>query len=239
MSWTVVIGDEFEPEFDALDEEVQAEILALSRLLQQFGPELGRPRVDTLKGSRYANMKELRFSTAGGVWRVAFAFDAKRKAVLLVTGDKSGASQKRFYRDLIRKADNRFDAHLARLEKKEQAMPVKVNDKIGRLTSVQRKKVEARAAELIAEELTLRELRKARKLTQVTMAKALGITQDSVSRLEKRSDLLLSTLRKTVEAMGGNLSLVAEFPDRKPVVLSGIADNTTPPTVSRRRHVHG
>ena len=102
-------------------------------------------------------------------------------------------------------------------------MPTNVKDKIGKLGPAQRKKVEARAAELVAEEMTLRELRHARKLTQVRMAKKLGITQDSVSRLEKRSDLLLSTLRKTVEAMGGNLSLVAEFPDRRPVVLSGIA----------------
>ena len=104
-------------------------------------------------------------------------------------------------------------------------MPVNVDDKIRELSAAQRKKVEVRAAELIAEEMTLRELRKARKLTQVRMAKQLGITQDSVSRLEKRSDLLLSTLRKTVEAMGGSLSLVAEFPDRAPVVLSGIADD--------------
>ena len=104
-------------------------------------------------------------------------------------------------------------------------MPVNVDDKITELSAAQRKKVEVRAAELIAEEMTLRELRKARKLTQVRIAKQLGITQDSVSRLEKRSDLLLSTLRKTVEAMGGSLSLVAEFPDRAPVVLSGIADD--------------
>ncbi len=104
-------------------------------------------------------------------------------------------------------------------------MPTNVNDIIGKSSPTQRKKVEARAAELIAEEMTLRELRQARKLTQVRLAKKLGITQDSVSRLEKRSDLLLSTLRKTVEAMGGRLSLVAEFPDRAPVVLSGIADD--------------
>ena len=104
-------------------------------------------------------------------------------------------------------------------------MPTNVNDIIGKLSPTQRKKVEARAAELIAEEMTLRELRQARKLTQVRIATKLGITQDSVSRLEKRSDLLLSTLRKTVEAMGGRLSLVAEFPDRAPVVLSGIADD--------------
>jgi DNA-binding XRE family transcriptional regulator len=103
-------------------------------------------------------------------------------------------------------------------------MPTNVDDIVKSLSPAQRKKVEARAAQLIAEEMTLRELRHARKLTQVRMAKALGITQDSVSRLEKRSDLLLSTHRKTVEAMGGCLSLVAEFPDRAPVVLSGFAE---------------
>jgi len=93
-----------------------------------------------------------------------------------------------------------------------------------RIGSARRKKIEARAAGLIAEEMTLQELRQARKLTQVRMAKVLGITQDGVSRLEKRSDLLLSTLRKSVETMAGSLSLVAEFPDRDPVVLSGIAE---------------
>jgi transcriptional regulator with XRE-family HTH domain len=115
-------------------------------------------------------------------------------------------------------------------------MPITLKDKMKELSPAQRKKVEARAAELIAEEMTLRELRHARKLTQVKMARKLGVTQDSVSRLEKRSDLLLSTLRKTVEAMGGNLSLVAEFPDRAPVVLSGIAeDDPRPKSTSRRR----
>ena len=120
MAWIVEIVDEFEPEFDALHEEVRTEILALTRLLQQFGPRLGRPRVDTLKDSRHANMKELRFSAADGEWRVAFAFDPKRKAILLVAGDKSGGSQKRFYRELIRRADDRFDAHLARMKKERK-----------------------------------------------------------------------------------------------------------------------
>ena len=87
-----------------------------------------------------------------------------------------------------------------------------------------RRRVEDRAAELIAGEMTLRELRRARRLTQVTLARELGITQDGVSRLERRSNLLLSTLRKTVEAMGGSLSLIARFPDRPPVELSGIAE---------------
>lgn len=116
-------------------------------------------------------------------------------------------------------------------------MPITLRDKIKGLSPTQRKKVEARAAELIAEEMTLRELRHARKLTQVKMAKALGVTQDSVSRLEKRTDLLLSTLRKTVEAMGGNLSLIAEFPDRAPVVLSGIAEHDPKRKSASRRRV--
>ena len=96
------------------------------------------------------------------------------------------------------------------------------------LSPERRKKIEVRAAQLIAEELTFQELRHARKLTQVRMAKELGISQDGVSRLEKRNDLLLSTLRKTVEAMGGRLSLIAEVPDRGPVVLSGISGDEQP-----------
>lgn len=117
IDWDVEIGDEFEPEFDVLHEDVRIEILALARLLRQFGPSLGRPRADTLNGSRHANMKELRFSAASGEWRVAFAFDTRRKAILLVAGDKSGGGEKRFYRELVRKADERFDAHLARLRR--------------------------------------------------------------------------------------------------------------------------
>src|SRR5271156_5436440 len=111
------MADEFEPEFEVLHGDVQTEILAVSLVLEEFGPRLGRPRVDTLNGSRHANMKELRFSAAGGEWRVAFVFDPRRKAILLVAGDKSGMSEKRFYRELIRKADERFGAHLVRIGK--------------------------------------------------------------------------------------------------------------------------
>jgi DNA-binding XRE family transcriptional regulator len=93
------------------------------------------------------------------------------------------------------------------------------------LGPARRKKVERRASHLIAEEMTLRQLRRARKLTQSRLAKVLGIGQDGVSKLEKRADLMISTLRKTIEAMGGNLSLVAKFPDRDPVVLSGIGED--------------
>jgi transcriptional regulator with XRE-family HTH domain len=101
------------------------------------------------------------------------------------------------------------------------------------LSPERRKKIEARASQLVAEEMTLQKLRRARKLTQVRMAKTLGIGQDGVSKLEKRADLMISTLRKSIRAMGGNLSLVAEFPDRAPVVLAGIG-NVEPETKRRR-----
>jgi hypothetical protein len=120
MSWIVALANEFESEFQDLPDEVQDELLAMTRLLQRFGPQLKRPHADTMNGSRHANMKELRFSATDGVWRVAFAFDPQRKAVLLVAGDKSGHSEKRFYRGFIRKADERYDAHLSRLAKKER-----------------------------------------------------------------------------------------------------------------------
>ena len=106
-------------------------------------------------------------------------------------------------------------------------MALNVEDVIAGLDPERRRKIEERAAELIAEEMTLRELRKARQLTQVSVARELGIGQDAISRLEQRSDLLLSTLRRTVEAMGGTLSLIARFPDRPPVELSGIAEHDT------------
>ena len=98
-----------------------------------------------------------------------------------------------------------------------------VNDIIKSLPTSRRRKIEKRAATLIAEEMTLQELRRARAMTQVRLAKNLGVAQKQVSEIEKRTDMHISTLRRSIEAMGGKLSLVAEFPDRKPVVLSGIA----------------
>jgi hypothetical protein len=106
--WTVVIAPEFDTELQMLP----------ARVLEIFGPAAKRPKVDTLKGSKHANMKELRFDADNGVWRVAFAFafDPERKAVLLIAGDKSGVGERGFYRRLIAIADRRFDDHLADLK---------------------------------------------------------------------------------------------------------------------------
>lgn len=115
MTWDVTFHSSFEPEFDDLDERVQNEILGLMGLLKVRGPRLTRPHADTLKGTKHANLKELRFEAADGVWRVAFAFDPQRKAILLIAGSKSGRSPKKFYKNLIAKAEARFDEHLAEL----------------------------------------------------------------------------------------------------------------------------
>ena len=85
------------------------------QLLERVGPSLGRPQVDTLNGSKHANMKELRFKAESGVWRIAFAFDPNREAVVLVGGDKSGGSETRFYKMLIKKADDRYDSYVSDL----------------------------------------------------------------------------------------------------------------------------
>jgi transcriptional regulator with XRE-family HTH domain len=103
------------------------------------------------------------------------------------------------------------------------------------LPAARRKKIQARTDELIAEEMTRQELRRARSLTQVAVAKNLNMTQDAVSRLEKRTDVLISTLSRYIEAMGGKLSLVAKFPDRDPVILSGIAEDDPNPKPARRK----
>ena len=115
MPWTVLFHEEFDLEVQQFAEDLQDELLAHAMLLQEFGPQLGRPSVDTLKGSKHTNMKELRFDWKRGVWRVAFAFDPKRQAVLLAAGDKGGADQKRFYSRLITTADRRFDDYLTAL----------------------------------------------------------------------------------------------------------------------------
>ena len=113
MPWTVLLHDDFADELAAFDEKLQDELFAHAKLLVEFGPNLGRPTVDTLKGTSHANMKEMRFNCMAEVWRVAFAFDPQRQAVLLVGGDKGGSDQKRFYKRLIAVADNRYSEHLA------------------------------------------------------------------------------------------------------------------------------
>jgi hypothetical protein len=112
MDWDVRFDPGFASEASEFPRAARVEIAARVGLLRQFGPQLRRPHCDTLNGSKHANMKELRFALSDGVWRIAFAFDPARQAILLVGGSKSGVNERQFYRDLIRVADQRFDAHL-------------------------------------------------------------------------------------------------------------------------------
>ena len=105
-------------------------------------------------------------------------------------------------------------------------MTVSLEQILAALPAERRTRIEQRAAELIAEEMTLREMRRLRKLTQTRLSKKLGIGQEGVSRIEKRSDLYLSTLREYVEGVGGELTIMARFPDRPPVVLTGFGEET-------------
>jgi hypothetical protein len=120
MAWTVLFAREFQAEFAAMPEEVRDVLIATMRILREFGPNARRPHVDTLKGSDYSNMKELRFHTSdGGEWRAAFAFDPKQQAIVLVCGDKAGEVQPDFYKWLIKIADERYASYLAWLKEEE------------------------------------------------------------------------------------------------------------------------
>lgn len=114
MAWQIQFHAAFEAEILAFEREVRIALIAATRLLSDYGPQLGRPHVDTLKGPKHTNMKEPQFEAADGEWRAAF--DPERRAIVLVAGDKSGRSQKRFYQQLIAKADLRPSEHLEDLK---------------------------------------------------------------------------------------------------------------------------
>ncbi len=115
MPWVVDYHEDFIAELRAESQAVRVAVLAAADSLEQFGPMLGRPYVDTLKGSSYPNLKEFRITIPNGEWRVAFAFDPKRNAILLTGASKSGVAEARFYRSLIHIAERRYASHLAKL----------------------------------------------------------------------------------------------------------------------------
>jgi len=122
MAWDVEFHDDFVSDYQDLPGEVQDELLAHMEVLEIIGPQMKRPRVDTLKGSKHKNMKELRFDACDGAWRFAFAFDPNRQAVVLCGGGKSGISESRFYKRLIAKADSRYSAHCAAIKKGKERL---------------------------------------------------------------------------------------------------------------------
>lgn len=112
--WEVITTELFDEWYEAQSELLQDEILASFKILREFGPNLGRPQVDTVRGSQFPNMKELRVQFAGNPIRAFFAFDPSRKAIVLCAGDKTGVNEKRFYKNMIKLADTEFSKHLAK-----------------------------------------------------------------------------------------------------------------------------
>ena len=113
-TWRVSFHDDFDGEFDSFSKNVQDELLATAKAVEELGPAADRPHVGTLKNPKHPNMKELRFKANNGaeVWRAAFAFDPERSAIILVAADKQGVDEGKFYKDLLEKANKRFDKHL-------------------------------------------------------------------------------------------------------------------------------
>ncbi|ERK16375.1 hypothetical protein L579_4284 [Pantoea sp. AS-PWVM4] len=119
LAWEIITRTLFDNWFEAQADDVQEEILAHFGILEEDGPNLGRPQVDQLNGSNYTNMKELRVQVGGHPFRLFFAFDPTRKAIILCAGDKKGQVEKLFYKRMIKIADAEYASHLKSLEAKE------------------------------------------------------------------------------------------------------------------------
>ena len=115
MSWSIEFTDEFEVWWNSLTEVEQNDVEASVMLLAEYGPNLGRYTVDSVKGSRHTNLKELRTQSKGNPLRAFFAFDPRRTAILLIGGNKQG--EKRFYDRMIPLADDLYDEYLEELKK--------------------------------------------------------------------------------------------------------------------------
>ena len=216
MAWTVLYHDAFLPEFEELAEAVQDELLALAELLGVSGPTLGRPHADTLAGSKHANMKELRFTADDGVWRVAFAFDPKRRGQRWSGAEAVLQGPDRQGRCPVRRAPRNVE--------RISTMPVTHEELMARLPKERQKRIEARAAELRREVEGLKVLRKLTRRSQEQIAQSLGIKQPSAVKIERQTDLYLSTLRQFVEAAGGKLELCVELPGTGAFSLTGVGE---------------
>ncbi len=120
MQWEVEYTDQFGEWWNSLDSDAQEDIDVAVRLLEARGPALTRPHADTVKDSRYPNMRELRVQSKGRPLRVFYAFDPRRTAILLIGGDKTGLTDERFYGKYIPIADQLYDEHLETIKREEQ-----------------------------------------------------------------------------------------------------------------------
>ncbi len=177
MSWEVEHTDEFEEWWTDLDAEEQVSVEAVVEVLAEMGPSLPFPYSSDVKSSRHGNMRELRVQHRGRPYRVLYAFDPRRVALLLLGGTKRGGA--RWYEKMVPAAARRDE---------------------------------------ILREISLKQLRRALRLTQVELAGTLRVNQAAISKMESQYDMYISTLRRVLEAMGARLKIIAEFPDGQIVI---------------------
>jgi len=190
---------------------LQDEIIAHANLLREHGPQLGRPYVDTLEGFAFTNMKELRVQFRGDPWRILFAFDppVQRSCRSAATSGATNAGTRKLCQSPTSVFGGTWND-----SNSEGHMAIRLDDFVAKLPKKRQQAIAKRTAELIAEEATLRQIREARERSQEEVAKMLHIKQAAVSKLERRTDMYLSTLRGFIEAMGGTLEIIARFPDQ-------------------------
>lgn len=212
MAWEVEYTGEFGEWWAEMTPAQQDRIAATVRLLEARGPQLPFPFSSGVKGSRHEHMRELRVQSRGNPLRIFYAFDPRRTAILLIGGDKTGKG--RFYDEHVPWADELYDAHLQELRKGRAHMTGrhKFAQLEAKLAPVRRARID-RLAEKLGQEADLAQLRAARQLSQAALGEILHVEQPAVAKLEKRTDMYVSTLRRFVEAMGGQLEIVARFPD--------------------------
>ena len=212
--WTVLFSKVFEQWLLEQEDGLQEKVLADLLNLQNYGPRLPRPYADTVKGSQYKNMKELRIQYAGRPVRAFFAFDPVRQAIVLCAGDKR--NDKTFYEKLIRIADAEFTHHLT----SQRGSQVKtLNEVIASRSPESQQRIQEMAEEMFLE-TGLQLLREELQLSQKHVADLMGVSQPAVTQLEQRgNDLKIATLKRYIEAMGGKLSINVELPTGKQVAF--------------------